>query len=142
MKTLLLSLTLLLGILSLKAQQSGPPPPPPSIENRLKHVEELAKSKLNANSNQMAELKKTFKAFFEKMDKLHKDNPPPPPKPEFIQSQKKLEEERDQALQKVLNAQQFLEYKKMLSQLRPPMPPGGPGQGKGPGGPPDQKPRE
>lgn len=109
------------------AQNSGGPPPMPGPEQRLKHLESVLKRKLNTSPEQWLALENAFKDFFAKADKLRTDNPPPPPTAEMQQSMKKFEADRDSAIQKILDENQFSAYKKVESQLRPPKgpPPGG-----------------
>ncbi len=108
------------------AQNPGGPPPMPGPEQQLKHLESVLKPKLNTSPEQWQALEKAFKDFFPKADKLRKDNPPPPPTAEMRQSMKKFEGYRDSAIQKILDQNQFSEYKKVENQLRPPQgpPPG------------------
>ena len=102
------------------AQNPGGPPQMPGPEQQLKHLESVLRPKLNTSPEQWLALEKAFKDFFAKADKLRKDNPPPPPTAEMQQSMKKFEADRDSAIQKILDQDQFSAYKKVESQLRPP----------------------
>ena len=124
---LLMAITIF-GYQSLKAQQ-GPeqqgPPKPPSIEDRLKHLDEKLSKELTLTADQKTKLEAAYKDFFVKADKLHDKMPPPPPPPAPGNKAEmdKLSKERDEAIQKVLSADQFKKYAELEKTLRP-KPPG------------------
>ena len=126
MKKLIITVTLGLVYTLSHAQNPGGPPPMPGPEQRLKHLESVLKPKLNASTEQWQAIEKAFKVFFAKADKLRKDNPPPPPPAEMQQSMKKFAADRDLTILKILDQNQFSDYKKLENQLRPPQgpPPG------------------
>ena len=125
MKKIYLTLALLIFVIAIKAQ--GPPPPqPPSLEERMKKLAEVMKKEVNTNDKQQAAINEAFKIFFAGADQVRKNDPPPPPPPpdpKVKAAMDKLEKDRDEAVRKVLSAEQFEKYRKAAEKMKPPAPP-------------------
>lgn len=121
MKNIIFTVSFLLIVLISKAQQ---PPAPPTAEERLKHTTDLLQKEVNMTEAQKTSVKNAFKTFITASDKLHKNNPPPPPPPDAKtkEAMDKLVKERDEAVKKVLTADQFAKYKEAVKKLHPPRP--------------------
>jgi len=136
MKKILTTLVLASLIVIVRAQ----PPKPPTPEERLKRTSELIQKEVQPTANQQKVIEEVFKIFFTAADKVRKDNPappPPPPDPAVKAAMDKLVKERDEAIKKVLTADQYEKYKETAKKLQPP-PPGRPGGTNGTPPPPQQ----
>ena len=102
-------------------QKNEGPRKPPSVEERMKHVKETLAKDASLSADKQQKVMDLFKQFFIKADKVA---PPPPNKEEMD----KLVKERDEAVAKVLTAEEFKRYKEAEKKLRPPHPPK-PGEG-------------
>lgn len=101
------------------------PPKPPSMEEKLKHTNEIIKQEVQPNATQQAAIETAFKTFFTAEEKLRKDNPPPPPPPpdpKVKEAMDKLMKERDESIRKILTAAQYEKYKEAAKKLHPPKP--------------------
>lgn len=136
MKKLLIASALLCLNTSSQAQAPAPPKPP-SIEERMKHTNEMLQKELQLSAHQKAAIEASFKTFFTAEDQLRKDNPPappPPPDPKIKAAMDKLAKQRDESIKKILTEEQYQKYLETEKKMRPPMP------GKnGKGGPPAPK---
>ena len=120
-KVLLIISAFMLAGLTVHAQGSAkqePPHKPPTVEERLKHLKEVMVKDASLNVEKQQEISEVFKQFFIKADKL---NPPPPP-PNKAEMDK-LVKERDDAIAKILTADEFKRFKEAEKKLRPPHPP-------------------
>ncbi len=122
--------------------QPGSPGKPPSAEERVKHVSERMEKELKLTAAQKDKLAAAYKDFFAEIEKQRsKDGkpqpPPPPPPPVSKEVADKLSKVRDEKIKSVLSADQFKKYAEIEKTMRPPMPPGKPGEQKPP--PPDKK---
>ena len=122
--------------------QPGGPGKPPSPEERVKHVSEKMEKELKLTAAQKDKLAAAYKDFFAEIEKQkNKDGkqqpPPPPPPPVSKEVADKLSKVRDEKIKSVLSADQFKKYAEIEKTMRPPMPPGKPGEQKPP--PPDKK---
>lgn len=100
-------------------------PKPPSIEERLKHTNEILQKEVQPNASQKTAIENVFKTFFTAADKLRKDNPPPPPPPpdpKAKEAMDKLIKERDEKVKQVLTASKYEKYKEAAKKLHPPKP--------------------
>ena len=141
MKKIIIAAGLILFAVHVKAQQDKQhgPPKPPSVEERLKHTNEVITKEVQPTANQKAAIEKIYKQFFADADALRKDNPPPPPPPpdkKVKEAMDKLVKERDESIEKILTDAQFKKYKEAAKKLHPPKP-GGPGKD-GPPSPPQE----
>ena len=121
-KVLLMLSAFILAGLTLHAQGSAkqePPHKPPTVEERLQHLKEVMVKDASLNEEKQQKVSEVFKQFFIKADKL---NPPPPPPPNK-EEMDKLVKERDEAIAKILTADEFKKYKEAEKKLRPPHPP-------------------
>lgn len=125
---------ILLGIILLAISASAQEPPkghkPPTLDEKLERTKQILQKEVQLNSSQLQTVEAAFKTFFMAADKLRKDNPPPPPPPidpKVKAAFDKLEKERDEAVRKVMTAEQFEKYKEVTKKLPPP-PPGEPGK--------------
>ena len=116
------------------AAKQDPPHKPPTVEERLKHLKEVMVKDASLNEEKQQKIAEVFKQFFIKADKL---NPPPPPPPNK-EEMDKLVKERDEAVAKILTADEFKRYKEAEKKLRPPHPPQ-PKEGEGAPPPPPPK---
>ena len=101
--------------------------------------QELQQKEIQLSSSQLQSVEAAFKKFFVAADQLRKDNPPPPPPPvdpKVKAAFDKLEKERDEAIRKVLSAEQYEKYKTAAKRMQPPPP--GEGGKEGPPPPPRQ----
>ena len=117
-----LTICIMLFAILVKAQ----PPAPPSMEERMKKLAEVMKKEVKPTDKQQTAINEAFKKFFTAADQVRKDNPPPPPPPPDPKTKaamEKLEKERDEAIKKILSADQFLKYKEAAMKMRPPAPP-------------------
>jgi len=117
------------GFLAFAIVTKAQPPKPPSIEERLKHTNEILQKEVQPSASQKTAIENAFKTFFAAADKLRKDNPPPPPPPpdpKGKDAMEKLIKERDENVKKVLTAPQYEKYKEAAKKLHPPKP----GEGK------------
>jgi hypothetical protein len=117
------------GIVLFVVVVKGQPPKPPSVEERLKHTNEVLQKEVQLTAVQKTAVEAAYKSFFNAADKLRKENPPPPPPPPdptVKEAMDKLVRERDESIKKVLTEAQFQKYKEAAKQLHPPGP-GGPG---------------
>ena len=105
-------------------QKNEGPRKPPSVEERMKHVKETLAKDASLSAEKQQKVAELFKQFFIKADKIAPPPPPPPSKEEMD----KLVKERDEAVAKVLTAEEFKRYKEAEKKLRPPHPPK-PGEG-------------
>lgn len=122
MKKLFITAALILFVIVTKAQQ---PPPPPSLEERLKRATDIIQNEVKPTAAQKSAIENAFKAFLTAADKLRKDNPPPPPPPpdpKVKEAMDKLVKERDEAIKKILTADQYEKYKEAAKKLHPPKP--------------------
>jgi len=119
-KLLIVSILLCLNI-SLQAQ-APEPPKPPTIEERLKHTNEILQKELQLSANQKAAIAASFKTFFTAEDQLRKDNPPSPPDPKIKAAMDKLAKQRDESIKKILTEAQYQIYLETEKKMRPPMP--------------------
>jgi hypothetical protein len=124
--------------------QPGGAGKPPSPEERLKHVSERMEKELKLTPAQKEKLSAAYKDFFAAIEKQKVKEgkpelppPPPPPPPVSIEVAEKLSKVRDEKIKSVLSADQFKKYTEIEKTMRPPMPPGKPGEQKPP--PPDKK---
>jgi len=115
--------------------KQDPPHKPPTVEERLKHLKEVMVKDASLNEEKQQKIAEVFKQFFIKADKL---NPPPPPPPPNKEEMDKLVKERDEAVAKILTAEEFKRYKEAEKKLRPPHPPQ-PKEGEGAPPPPPPK---
>ena len=106
------------------------PPKPPTVEERLKHLKEVMVKDASLNEEKQQKVAEVFKQFFVKADKIN----PPPPQPNK-EEMDKLVKERDEAVAKILTADEFKRYKEAEKKLRPPHPKEG-GEGAPPPPPP------
>ncbi|MFZ4771022.1 MAG: hypothetical protein ACOYLO_12645 [Ferruginibacter sp.] len=119
-KLLIVSILLCLNI-SLQAQ-APEPPKPPTIEERLKHTNEILQKELQLSANQKAAIAASFKTFFTAEDQLRKDDPPSPPDPKIKAAMDKLAKQRDESIKKILTEAQYQIYLETEKKMRPPMP--------------------
>jgi len=134
-KNILLTVLLLCVLTTIKAQQ---PLAPPTIEERLKRTNEVLQQELQFSATQQKAIEAAFKNFFTAEDKFRKDNPPPPPPPpdpKVKEVMDKLVKERDEAVKKILTAEQYKKYTEAAKKLHPPKP----GEKNGPPPPPQNK---
>jgi len=125
-KLLILAVLIIAGIGMINAQEpkkNEGPRKPPTVEERLKHVKETLAKDASLSAEKQQKIMELFKQFFVKADKIAP--PPPPPSKEEMD---KLVKERDEAVAKVLTAEEFKRYKEAEKKLRPPHPPK-PGEG-------------
>lgn len=119
-------------------QQPGGPGKPPSPEERVKHVSEKMEKELKLNAAQKEKLTAAYKDFFAEIEKQRKKEgkpeqpPPPPPPPVSKEVADKLSKVRDEKIKSALSADQFKKYTEIEKTMRPPMPPGKPGEQKPP----------
>ncbi len=114
-------------------QKNEGPSKPPSVEERMKHVKETLAKDASLSAEKQQKVAELFKQFFIKADKVAP--PPPPPNKEEMD---KLVKERDEAVSKVLTAEEFKRYKEAEKKLRPPHPPKPSEGGENPPPPPPQ----
>ena len=122
MKKLFIAAGLMLFVIVTKAQQ---PPAPPSLEERLKRATDIIQKEVKPTAAQKTAIENTFKTFLTAADKLRKDNPPPPPPPPDLkvkEAMDKLVKERDEAIKRILTADQYEKYKEAAKKLHPPKP--------------------
>ena len=127
-KLVILALFVFAGIGAINAQEHPKkegPRKPPTVEERMKHVKETLAKDASLSAEKQQKIMELFKQFFIKADKVAP--PPPPPNKEEMD---KLVKERDEAVAKVLTAEEFKRYKEAEKKLRPPHPPK-PGEGGG-----------
>jgi len=120
-KVLLLLSVCIIAAYTVQAQGSANEEPrrkPPTVEERLKHLKEVMVKDASLNEEKQQKIAEVYKQFFIKADKLNP--PPPPPNKEEMD---KLVKERDDAVAKILNAEEFKRYKEAEKKLRPPHPP-------------------
>lgn len=124
----------LFGILILALSATAQEPPrghkPPSLDEKLERTKQVMQKEVQLSASQLQSVEAAFKTFFLAADKLRKDNPPPPPPPidpKVKAAFDKLEKERDEAVRKVMTAEQFEKYKAVAKKMQPP-PPGEPGK--------------
>ena len=93
----------------------------PSIEDRLKKTNEILTKELQLNLTQINTVSQAFSSFFRQVDKLLKNNPPPP-NPNQLKQIENFEKERDRNIIPTLNAGQIKRYNEIILKLRPPKP--------------------
>lgn len=116
---------ILLMALSVSAQEPPRDHKPPTLEDKMERTKKLLQKEVQLNSTQLQSVEAAFKTFFLAADKLRKDNPPPPPPPidpKVKAAFDKLEKERDEAVRKVLSAEQYEKYKEAAKRMQPPPP--------------------
>jgi hypothetical protein len=121
MKKISSLIALVLFVIVVRSQ----PPKPPSVEERLKHTNEVLQQDVKPNAAQQAAIDAAFKNFFLAADQLRKDNPPPPPPPpdpKVKAAMDKLVKERDESIKKILTEDQYKKYKEAAKKLQPPKP--------------------
>ena len=126
MKKILATVIILSFAIITKAQ----PPKPPTIEERLKHTNEVLQKEVQPTAAQKKAIENAFKIFFASADKLRKDNPPtppPPPDPKTKEAMDKLIKERDESVKKILTTVQYEKYEEAAKKLHSPKPSGGKG---------------
>jgi hypothetical protein len=136
MKKTIITAGIVLFVIVVKAQ---PPQGPPSIEERIKHTNEVLQKEVQPTAAQKAAIEAAYTSFFTAADKLRKDNPPPPPPPpdpKVKAAMDKLVKERDESIKRILSEAQYEKYQEAAKKLHPPKP-GEPGGKDGP--PPHQR---
>lgn len=131
------------GIMIVALSTSAQEPPkehkPPSMEEKMERTKQMMKKEFQLTPFELQSVESAFKKFFIAADQLRKDNPPPPPPPvdpKVKAAFDKLEKERDEAIRKVLSAEQYEKYKAAAKRMQPPPP--GEGGKDGPPPPPRQ----
>ena len=132
MKKLIITAGIVLFVIVVKGQQ---PTEPPSIEERIKHTNEVLQKEVQPTAEQKTAIELAYKSFFIAADKLRKDNPPPPPDPKVKEAIDKLVKERDESIKKKLSEEQYRKYLEAAKKLHPPKP----GEPNGKNGPPPSK---
>jgi len=128
MKKTIVALLLITGLTNFSQAQDQMPPKPPSVEDRIKHLNDALQKNLTITKDQQQKIDAIYKDFFVKMDKLHVPPPPPPPpadekgKPSRAEVEK-ICKERDDQIQKILDAGQYTKYREVEKSLKPPPPP-------------------
>ncbi len=108
--------------------EQGTPPKRPSIEQRIKRLDDSIKV-IHPTAIQKETIDAAYKSFYIQVDKITGDGPPPRPNAtddktkNLMQQIHKLQKERDDKIEKVLNAAQMQQYKKIERSLKP-RPPG------------------
>ena len=124
MKKILLAFGVLCLNAGLHAQPPGTPKPP-TIEERIKHTNDILQKELQLNAKQKVAIEASFKIFFTAEDKLRKDHPatmPPVADSKIKVQMDKLSKERDESIKKVLTDEQYKKYLEAEKKMRPPMP--------------------
>lgn len=135
---------MLLGwVFTASSASAQPQGKPPGMEERIKHVSERMKKELQLSASQKTKLAEAYKDFFTEIEKERKkegnmkEPPPPPPPPVRKEVAEKLSMARDAKIKSVLTETQYQQYTAIEKTMRPPMPPGKPGERKMPD--PDKK---
>jgi periplasmic protein CpxP/Spy len=98
---------------------------PPRDEARLKMTMDKLNQELKLNATQQEKVKEAYAAFFKAMEKMHKNTageiirPPAPPSEEEKEAREVLAKIRDQKIQAVLTAEQFIKYQELEKTMRP-----------------------
>lgn len=123
MKRQILMLALALFTYGASAQETRPEPPQhPSIDEMMKHTQDVLKKEVQLSPDQLKALVPTFKSFFTAVEKVRKDHPlppPPPVDPNVKAEMDKLEKTRDENVKKVLTPAQYEKYKSAMMRMRP-----------------------
>ena len=130
---------IMIMVLSASAQEPPKGHKPPTLEEKIERTKQMMQKEVLLSTSQLQSVEAAFKKFFVAADQLRKDNPPPPPPPvdpKVKAAFDKLEKERDEAIRKVLSAEQYEKYKTAAKRMQPPPP--GEGGKEGPPPPPRQ----
>jgi len=127
MKKTIVALLLITGFCNHSLAQDQMPPKPPSVEDRINHLNDALQKSITITKDQQKKIDAIYKDFFVQMDKLHVPPPPPPPvddkgKPSRAEVEK-ICRERDDQIQKILDAGQYSKYREVEKSLKPPPPP-------------------
>ena len=132
MKKTIVALLLITGFCNHSLAQDQMPPKSLSVEDRIKHLNDALQKNLTITKDQQQKIDLVYKDFFVKMDKLHVPPPPPPPPPIDDKGKpsraevEKIFMERDDQIQKILDAGQYSKYREVEKSLKPPPPPAPP----------------
>lgn len=123
MKRQILMLAFALFTYRASAQESKPESPQhPSIDEMMKHTQDVLQKEVQLSPEQLKALAPTFKTFFTAAEKVRKDHPlppPPPVDPKAKAEMDKLVKTRDENVKKVLTPAQYEKYKKAMMKMRP-----------------------
>lgn len=125
MKKLLFPLISSLFISLCAHAQNDQRPKPPTLEEKMKHVNDVIDKEIQPTASQKAAIEQAFKTFFTAADQLRKDNPPPPPPPpdpKVKAAMDKLVQQRDERIKEVLNEKQYEKYLTATEKMHPPKP--------------------
>jgi hypothetical protein len=118
MKKLLLAGIILLGSLSMFAQQ---PPKPPAPEERWKHDSQQITQAAGLSADKVQKMKPSFMNFYKEMDALMEKQKGERPKKEMVDP---IAIKRNEAIRKILTEPDFNSFMKIERQIGPPPPNG------------------
>jgi len=122
MKKVKIFIALMLAAAFCKAQDM----PHPSMEEHLKRSQEMLQKELQMNTDQQKKVEQAFKDFMTAAEKIHKENPSPPPPPmdpKVKEALDKLEQQRDTKIKMVLTDAQYKKFLELEKKMHPPHPP-------------------
>ena len=123
MKKIILVFSLLAVFAYGKSQDQ---PQRPSMEEHLKKAQERLQQELQMTDAQKQKVDQAFKDFMTAAEKIHKENPSPPPPPmdpKVKEALDKLEQQRDTKIKMVLTDAQYKKFLELEKKMHPPHPP-------------------